>query len=426
VTEKIPRVPLNDWSTFDPPRWRKPVLQVEPNIQNCASGIGLRFQKLGVTDFTLPDTNNLYPITEDLQTQLSGSQAVSMRTFGDNMVRRAIPGGITSWDQVVEEFFEGNPRFMPTHVADPDPAANAQFWFEMEEVIAAQQMRRGGSLTSAVFTPHAIFGAAETMEEGAQRVRADFPTEFPTLLVQRFLGQASLVDLGLVLDDNIFRQRECGREDKPEFVNGGVALSGLIAWSITQVSPVAFASKWYNGRMRPEEVAQLVTTGCLDRSVPTHLRTAINRFRIKQPTDFTAYDEGSPVHPSYPAMHSAASSISTWLELVSVLTPVQRAEAQLLDFSIAYYRTFAGVHYDSDNRAGLQIGRSVLVRSLPGHLGDLYGCNAGSRRSIVNYVTDKITRAQLNDWATYDPPQWRKPELQTIFTQRPGPRAALF
>ena len=57
---------------------------------------------------------------------------------------------------MVEEFFDGNPRSLPTHVADPDPAANAQFWVEMEEVIAAQQLRRNGALTSAVRTARAL------------------------------------------------------------------------------------------------------------------------------------------------------------------------------------------------------------------------------------------------------------------------------
>merc|ERR1719323_1515597 len=228
------------------------------------------------------------------------------------------------------------------------------------------------------------------MDEGAELVRADFPTDFPTLLIKRFLDSATLVDFGLTLDDQIFRQKSCGRQDKPEFVNGGVALSGLIAWAITQVSPVAFASKWYNGRMRPEETAMMVTNGCLDSEVPAYIKSAILDMRLKTAVNFTAYDEGSPVHPAYPAMHSAASSISTWLELVSILKPEQRAEAQLLDFSIAYYRTFAGVHWDSDNRAGLQIGRAILVRALPDHLAEVYGCNRKSSDAIRSYVTEKV------------------------------------
>ena len=52
--------------------------------------------------------------------------------------------------------------------------------------------------------------------------------------------------------------------------------------------------QWYNGRLRPEEVAQMVTNGCLDRNVPNELRRVIRPFGIEHPTDFTAYDEGSP------------------------------------------------------------------------------------------------------------------------------------
>merc|ERR1719203_1644552 len=329
------------------------------------------------------------------------------------MVDRSIPGGV-SWQIVAEEFFSNNPIFLPTHAGDADVNNRAKFWEEMTEVVANQVLRRGRRRTRSVFVPHAIFSRSQTMDEGAQLVRADFPTDFPTILVQRFLGQASLVDLGLVLDDEIFRQVECNRQQKPEFVNGGVALSGFIAWAITQVSPVAFASKWYNGRMRPEEVAMMVSNGCFDDEVPSRIKSTIRRLRLKTAVDFTAYDEGSPVHPAYPAMHSAASSVSTWLDLVSILTPVQRAEAQLLDFTIAYYRTFAGVHYDSDNRAGLQIGRSVLVRALPGYLAEVYGCNSASSDAISTYVARKVSQVPLNDWATWTPPGWRKPTLRGV------------
>ena len=115
VTATIPRVPLCDWATLEPPRRQKPVLQgIAPPTENCASAIGLRFQNVEVSGPALPETPNLYPFDGALQVQLSGSQAVSMRTFGDKMVNRVLPGGITSWGQVVEEFLEGNPRPCPS------------------------------------------------------------------------------------------------------------------------------------------------------------------------------------------------------------------------------------------------------------------------------------------------------------------------
>ena len=75
-----------------------------------------------------------------------------------------ISGGINSWGQLADEFLEGNPRFTPTHVGDPDPASSATFWTEMEEVIVVQRMRRAGALTSAVFAPHPLFEGSQTMD----------------------------------------------------------------------------------------------------------------------------------------------------------------------------------------------------------------------------------------------------------------------
>merc|ERR1719410_2152126 len=95
------------------------------------------------------------------------------------------------------------------------------------------------------------------MEQSAQRVRADFPTEFPVLQILKFLGE------GLQLDRNIFQRPDCAGTS-PEFVNGAVALSGLAGWAITEVSPAAFASKWYVGRVRPEEAALRVREGHLN------------------------------------------------------------------------------------------------------------------------------------------------------------------
>ena len=48
-----------------------------------------------------------------------------------------IPDGINSNGQVIDEFFEENPRFMPTHIDDPNPAASATNWTVTEEIIAA-------------------------------------------------------------------------------------------------------------------------------------------------------------------------------------------------------------------------------------------------------------------------------------------------
>merc|ERR1719468_125174 len=114
-------------------------------------------------------------------------------------------------------------------------------------------------------------------------------------------------------------------------------------------------------------------------------------------------------------MHSAASSLSSWLDVVANLTPRQRAEIRLLDFSVSQFRTFAGVHYRTDNRAGLALGRDILKEKLPGYLASRYSCDANSSYNIKTYVAQKINTLAAEhplDWATWEPDFWRPPAFE--------------
>merc|ERR550532_860054 len=138
----------------------------------------------------------------------------------------------------------------------------------------------------------------DSIDTSAQRVRADFPTQYPTELTQRWMSS----DDGFALDANIFHRPECG--GGVEFVNGAVALGGLIGWAVRTVSPVTFATKWHIGRARPEEVAYSIRSGDLEADWETRFLLGLLE-NYSEATGFTAYPgEGSPVHPSYPAMHS--------------------------------------------------------------------------------------------------------------------------
>lgn len=136
-------------------------------------------------------------------------------------------------------------------------------------------------------------------------------------------------------------------------------------------------------------------------------------------TSFTQYPEGSPLHPSWPAMHSAASSASLWLAVVANLTDEQYCQVLRTDYAVAYARTVAGgkldlqsflyvfcmnifltllccsVHYPSDNIAGLNMGQNVVAHELAGHLAEVYGADKAA-------VEAKIARLRF-DWATYFP-----------------------
>ena len=239
------------------------------------------------------------------------------------------------------------------------------------------------------------------MDESAQRVRADYILHFSNKQILDYLGKKSLR-----MDPNIFKPSGCTSEK--EFVNDSVALGASAGWAISEVSPAAFACKWSVGRARPEEVAYSIMSG--DLIPPTHVKEMVENMSFDTAESFTAYSEGCPVHPSWPAMHSAASSLSTWLDVVADLDSDQRYEVRLLDFSIAFFRTFAGVHYETDNRAGLALGRKIVLDKLPDHLSEKYGCDADSVLAIKRHVQNKIAALEGLDWATWTPPKWISPK----------------
>jgi homoserine kinase len=94
-------------------------------------------------------------------------------------------------------------------------------------------------------------------------------------------------------------------------------------------------------------------------------------------------------------MHSAASSASLWLAAVANLTEAQYCQVLRTDFAVAYARTISGVHYHSDNIAGLNMGQMVVSRKLARHLALTYG----SDREVVKA---KIRKMRF-DWNTFDP-----------------------
>mmetsp|Transcript_19848 Transcript_19848/g.29226 ORF Transcript_19848/g.29226 Transcript_19848/m.29226 type:complete len:486 (-) Transcript_19848:159-1616(-) len=350
-----------------------------------------------------PD-NLEYPLSHAaIGTFASDTNAVSMRLFSDFQVQEACSPYASSFTALKEKVYT-RAVMRPTHPDDRTSVERDIFWMEFEEIVALQYLRNRGVLSRKIFPVHPLFSDTETIDDSAQRVRADFPTDFPTALFKRFASSNG----GVTLDPLIFEQ--CSYKGS-EFVNGPVAIGEIIGWAVRTVSPAAFASKWYVGRARPEEVAwEISQGGRTPFDVPSDIQSSIHEMNLTSAADFTAYEEGSPVHPSYPAMHSAASSASTWMAVVADLTDDQKAEARLLDYSIAYYRSMAGVHYASDNRAGLALGQKIMNNKLPGYLADKYGCSPETRLAIMTRVLNKIEALNEElDWATYSPPGFQNP-----------------
>lgn len=128
--------------------------------------------------------------------------------------------------------------------------------------------------------------------------------------------------------------------------------------------------------------------------MPPYLVELIESMNLTNATSFTQYPEGSPRHPSWPAMHSAASSASLWLAVVADLTPEQYCQVLRMDHAVAYARTCAGVHYADDNIDGLNMGQEVVSERLAKHLAETYGSNEKA-------VKAKIRKKRF-DWKTFD------------------------
>merc|ERR1712038_1126785 len=202
--------------------------------------------------------------------------------------------------------------------------------------------------------------------EVAEAVHDEFPGVHHSTLIAQLLSEGAKIDRNVL-----------PAQSKVDFLRGPVVLSKLNGWSIATVGPTNFGAKWMFGRSRPEEIAWAIAQGKIGTKdgVPADIVDKIKSMGLTDQREFTAYSEGSPVHPSWPAMHSAASSGALWIATVMNLNEEQFCEVMKVDWAVSYGRTVAGVHYATDNSAGLNMGQAVLAAKLPSHLAEKYGAN---------------------------------------------------
>jgi hypothetical protein len=177
-----------------------------------------------------------------------------------------------------------------------------------------------------------------------------------------------------------------------------IRLADLNTWAIGAVAPTDFDLKWYMGRPRPEDVAYKIAEGELTANdgVPQDIISKIDLMDLDSATTFTQrIFEGSPTHPSWPAMHSAASSASFWFVVPLNLNEDQYCEALRVDYAVSYARTVAGVHYPTDNNAGLNLGQQIMAEQLAHHFERKYV-------SDRDEVQAKIDGLRF-DWANFNP-----------------------
>jgi membrane-associated phospholipid phosphatase len=370
--------------------------QNEDVLQTQKDDLGIRFSKIVFADESangtsrLPLTKDDYPIDMETASWLRSSQCPSIIN----------PENCYECDMSFETLIEAI-HGEPTH---PSRSPNSSYWDELREMTLTRAHRLNDTDPKEVM-PIAKIWENLTIKEVAEAVHNEVclnvieyynilprlthlfficSSQYPGAVPVEFIK--SLMANKVKVDNSTIPMR-C----HVEFLRGIVMLAELNTWAWGIVGPHNFGLKYYTGRARPEEIAFLISERNLTAhdGVPADLLVAIPRKSLKKMEDFTAYPEGSPMHPSWPAMHSAVSSASLWLAVVLNLTPEQWCQAKLVDYGVAYARTIAGVHFPSDNIAGLNLGQEVVASKLPGHLAIRYGSDPTViRQKIANLRFD--------------------------------------
>lgn len=164
-----------------------------------------------------------------------------------------------------------------------------------------------------------------------------------------------------------------------KFTDRVVMLNHLMGWGAHMVSPSSFCAKWYFMAARPEEVAGAIARDEIEapRSITLNLFDMVSRDKlITDQRAFAVYPEGSPDHPGYNAMHSAAAGAgNAVLKVLRDMSADDKAVSDLTAYNMAYFRSTAGVHTPQDNAVGLWLGQETVERLLPAKLAE-YGVPA--------------------------------------------------
>ena len=363
--------------------------------QTSNSDLGFRFNKAPMISSTSLESmpENLFPMTMKNYYPLPMEDATVLRTM-TQAVSVFHPDDCLECDISVNDLIQAS----KVEITHPSTDPNSSFWDELWEVVIVQLHRIESKPAEELMVLPEIWKDLD-IHEIAEAVHDEFPGIHHTHhLTQYLFGPGGL--------DKSFQTncRYCARIDRSiipvksetEFIRGAVLLADLTTWAIGTVGPLNFATKWHVGRSRPEEVAWEIYNGRMNTTtgVPKYIVDTIqNKFYLEKMQDFTAYSEGSPNHPSWPAMHAAASAASLWMAVVMDLQNFQWCDAKALDYAIGYARTIAGVHYYTDTIAGLNLAQEILSRKLPGYLQERYG-------SDPNAVAAKIKRLRF-DWNDY-------------------------
>jgi len=242
---------------------------------------------------TSSDNGNAAPFTfpvtaADIDNLAPESDAVSMRCFSTGQLADSTWSEVLAWIAPITQ---------PTHAGSTGADA-AAFWGEFGLVASMQIARRNpAALASAYLVALPSMFADHTVAAAAAEVEKDFPTKFPTMLVEQLLGEGVGFDASVVPHTG------------DDFVNKVVMIANIIGWAVSVVSPYAFGSKWHIGRARPEEVAWAVhSSNALVAGAPDSVVGMIQALALTDGYSFTSckdlalfffffFDARCTVHP---------------------------------------------------------------------------------------------------------------------------------
>ncbi|VEU44057.1 unnamed protein product [Pseudo-nitzschia multistriata] len=303
-----------------------------------------------------------------------------------NIVRRETMADAVVLSGDIQLHGDSNPtvwlnRAGVTPIYPSDPA----FWDELRPVVEAQIARRSGVSPSQMNYWPDSWADKTTLDAVAEAVQGEYPGLHQSTIIEKFFKD------GVEMYRDMYPFRSV-----VDFIGTDIRLAAINTWAFEAVAPINFMLKWHYGVPRPEEVAWMIYKGQYTEAdgVPADLVALIKSMDMEYATSFTAYVDGSPTHPSFPAMHSAGSTCSYWMPAVCDLSPEQYCEALRVDYAVAYARTIAGVHYPNDNYAGLNLGQRIIKEKLPPVLAEKYG-----------YDEAKVARkleALAFDWHDFD------------------------
>lgn len=158
----------------------------------------------------------------------------------------------------------------------------------------------------------------------ANVVHMDSPNDMPKMVLKWLTHPA-------------YQQNQNVKEWTPDYINFLETIPDMeakIAISVKESLDKAFEMKYFFGVARPEEVAEAL---------------------LKVEKNMTAYPEGSPNHPSFPAGHAsaAAGGVVPIIDNFPSLYSFQLRRILDTAYSWAMFRSFAGVHHAYDNILGL-------------------------------------------------------------------------